>query len=122
MKTYNETNLARLNRAYEAAKDAGKAHNAAEFAKLTETNRSFLSQMLNGAVPVTDRTLQRILDALAKEGIVINASDNAQVVATGDNYGEQKILGTADERWFDLVAKKDEQIDRLLGIIEQMQK
>lgn len=121
MKTYKETNLARLNSAYEAAKDAGKAHNAAEFASLTDTNRSFLSQMLNGAVPVTDRTLQRIEDALAKAGVTINAHDQSQVVATGDNYGEQKIL-SSDERWFDLVAKKDEQIDRLLGIIEQMQK
>ena len=121
MKANVESNHARLNRAYEAARAAGKVHSSVDFANLTQTNRSFLSQMLNGSVPVTDRTLQRILDMLEQHGVTITAQDQAQVVNTGDNYGEQKILNN-DERWFDLVAEKDQQISRLLGIIENMQK
>ena len=121
MKPSNETNRERLNAAYEAAKAQGAAHSSVEFAELTNTNRSFLSQMLTGAVPVTDRTLRRIENELREHGVVITAQDQSQVVNTGDNYGEQKILSN-DERWFDLVAEKDQQISRLLGIIENMQK
>lgn len=121
MKTNAETNHAWLNRAYETAKTAGKVHTSTDFAELTNINRSFLSQMLNGSVPITDKTQQRIEEALQQHGIVIQAQDQAQVVNTGDNYGEQKILSN-DDRWFDLVAEKDQQISRLLGIIENMQK
>lgn len=100
---------------FNAAKAQGLAHTQKEFAALIGLNVSVLSTLMQGAAPLTEQMEKRILDACATAGITSNG--NAVNVNS-----PQSTANASDPRWFDLVAEKDKQIDRLLGIIEKMQK
>ena len=72
---------------------------------------------------LTEQLLRRVQNELMLKGIVLEgspitfASNNAQNVSAPVT----QTTTTTDDRWFDLVAEKDAQINRLLGIIEKMQ-
>lgn len=125
MKTDNLDNKQRLEEMYAAALNSGKCHSVNDFAALVALNRSFLSSMFGGSTPVSHKTLGKIATALEANGISFEQKDNTGTQIAGANFvagGEQKILSNDNEKWFCLVAEKDKQIDRLLGIIENMQK
>lgn len=117
-----------LRELYYCARQNGKAHTQKEFAELLGIHPANMSQFMNGAVPITHQMMRRIKDAATVAGLNVTqeGDDNtsAALVEGGDVLGghAQKNLPSQDPRWFDLVAEKDRQIDRLLGIIENMQK
>lgn len=123
-----------LRELYYSARKQGKAHTQKEFAELVGIHPANMSQFMSGSAPLTNQMLRRIKDAAAARGIVFNqdCEDNvAAVTESGDIFGghAQKNLQSSDPQWFELVARKDdqiaqkdEQINRLLSIIENMQK
>lgn len=125
MKNDKSANKQRLEELYNAALKSGKCHSVIDFASMTALNRSFLSSMFGGSTPVSDKTIEKVTKALEENGIIFEQKDNTGTQIAGSNFvagGEQKILSTDNDKWFILVAEKDKQIDRLLGIIENMQK
>jgi hypothetical protein len=127
MKKYSNA-VDELNDLYDLARKQGRAHTKKEFAELLGIHPANMSQFMSGYTTVTWQMMKRIKDAAAVAGIttVQEGDDNtaAAIVESGDVLGghAQKNLPSQDPRWFDLVAEKDRQIDRLLGIIENMQK
>lgn len=127
MKKYSNA-VDELNDLYDLARAQGRAHTKKEFAELLGIHPANMSQFMSGYTTVTWQMMKRIKDAAAVAGIttVQEGDDNTAVamVEGGDVLGghAQKNLPSQDPRWFDLVAEKDRQIDRLLGIIENMQK
>lgn len=112
----------------------GLAHNRKGFAELVGVHPANLSSFLSGYTPITDQTMSKIRNAAIAAGIiesvnapVLNAeSVNAPIAQTQNGNPTAQMT---DPRWFDLVkqkdnqiAEKDAQINRLLDIIEKMQK
>lgn len=112
---------------YRLAVAGGLVKNRKEFAKLISTAEGTLSNSLNGVPKYagTAATLVTRAEAeLLKAGVSINASgDGSMQNVTGSNnsVGLPAKNFTHEDEWFALVAKKDEQISRLLTIIEKMQ-
>lgn len=115
-----------LQELYSISRSKGLAHTQKEFAELLGVHPANISQFMNGSVPITEQMMRKIRNAAMAAGIienvntpVINAEQiNAPIAQTAN--GDASAQST-DPRWFDLVAEKDKQIDRLLGIIEKMQ-
>ena len=62
---------------------------------------------------------------LAKRGVSISPSGDgsmSNVIGSNNSVGLPTKNFTHEEEWFALVAEKDKQIDRLLSIIENLQK
>lgn len=110
------------------------AYNTARMLNLVKSQKDFAALLglskdtINGALNerdgyLTDRLLETITERMLEHGVDITNGGGTQIA--GANFvagGEQKILSNDNEKWFCLVAEKDKQIDRLLGIIENMQK
>lgn len=124
----------RLLEFYRLAVANGIVKNRKEFAALINTAEGTLSNSLNGVPKYagTASTLaKRAEDALAALGISISAAgDGSMQNINGSNnqVGVPSKNFAHEGEWFSLVAEKDkqisksqEQIDRLLTIIEKMQ-
>ena len=115
-----------LQNLYDLARQHGLANNKGEFATLIGIDRSSLSHALKDDGKVSlDNTIKSAELALLRAGVSINASgDGSMQNVTGSNnsVGVPAKNFTHEKEWFELVAEKDKQIDRLLSIIENMQK
>lgn len=108
------------------------AYNTARMLNLVKSQKDFAALLglskdtINGALNerdgyLTERLLETITERMLEHGVDITNGSGTQIA--GANFvaaGEQKILSNDNERWFDLCAEKDKQIDRLLGIIEKL--
>lgn len=118
----------RLMELYRYAVAAGLVKNRKQFAELISTAEGTLSNSLNGVPKYagTAATLVTRAEAeLAKRGVSISATGNGSmqnVTGSNNSVGLPAKNFTHEDEWFALVAKKDEQIDRLLTIIENLQK
>lgn len=118
----------RLMELYRLAVAAGLVKNRKQFAKLISTAEGTLSNSLNGVPKYagTAATLVARAEAeLAKRGVSISATGDGSmqnVVGSNNTVGMPTKNFTHEDEWFALVAEKDKQIDRLLTIIENLQK
>ena len=90
------------------------------------------NKMMKGQRKITDRTLHKVSDAcgvnfdwlLAGDGEMMPPKDGTliQLTGGGDALKDSVKIEGGSDRWFELMKKRDEQIDRLLTIIENMQK
>lgn len=113
---------------YEQVRATGKIHTRKDFAELAGIPASNISSFMSGYTPLTEQKLQNIRNAIIASGIfgsqIIEENNGTAIVDNGDmgDNAQKNLQQQSDPRWFDLVAEKDKQIDRLLGIIEKMQK
>lgn len=117
----------RLEELYRVAVAAGLVRNRKQFAKLIGTAEGTLSNSINGVPKYagTAATLVTRAEAeLLKRGVNISGTGDGstQVVGSNNNVGVPEKKFEHEGEWFALVAEKDKQIDRLLTIIENMQK
>ena len=121
MKTQEELRK-ELDRAYAAAEQAG-IESWNKLAELVGIPYPTIYRIITNKGKLTEQLLRRVQNELMLKGIVLEgspitfASNNAQNVSAPVT----QTTTTTDDRWFDLVAEKDAQINRLLGIIEKMQ-
>jgi hypothetical protein len=117
----------RLEELYRVAVAAGLVRNRKQFATLIGTAEGTLSNSINGVPKYagTAATLVTRAEAeLLKRGVNISGTGDGstQVVGSNNNVGVPEKKFEHEGEWFALVAEKDKQIDRLLTIIENMQK
>ncbi len=90
-----------------------------QFAALVGVSVKTVSNWENGGVIPASKRPQ--LESLYEKSLHMG-SGVYQSTENGDNPNDSvKIVGGSD-KWFELMKKKDEQMDRLLAIIENMQK
>lgn len=114
-------NLVRL---YGVALSAGLCKGKTDFAKLINMDPASISHAFanNGKIRI-ENVVKKTEDALTRAGIDITTGDNSTTIAGSNNsVGVPAKNFTHESEWFALVSEKDKQIDRLLGIIEKMQK
>lgn len=126
MKETQEEKREKLDRAFEAVKEAAGIKNWPEFAEFVNMPYPSVYRVVTGRTGVTDSFIRRLTTELALKGISLDGEPVAiaQNVSApvAQNNTAPVTQTTEDARWFDLVAEKDNQISRLLGIIENMQK
>lgn len=109
----------------EALKEAGLIYNDADFCKKVGLSRSHLSEMRQGKKPITALTLQRMREAFPTFFAIGMDGEQQRTMANDDKalltalaeIGEQRKLVAQSQG---LIAKNQEQIDRLLLIIEKL--
>ena len=126
-----ETKKSRLQQLFELARTYGLAHNKGEFATLIGVENSTLSHAMkdDGKIKI-DNVINKAEHALLKAGISLDdyGTHTGEIrngnVQTGNNnqIGIPPKKFESEKEWFALVAEKDKQIDRLLGIIESFTK
>ena len=112
-----------LNKLFCAAADQLQVTSWTEFAKLVDVPYPTIYRIVNNKIPLSPKMYRRIQSALKEKGLVIEDSHATTASNTAQNITAPvtQTTTTTDERWFDLVAEKDAQINRLLCIIEKMQ-
>lgn len=123
-----------LQELFDTARSKGLAHTKKEFAELVGIHPANFSSFLSGYTIVTEQRMRKIRNAAIVAGIIgdFNAHAlNAENINAADTQTQNGNLveKTTDSRWFDLIkrkddqiAEKDAQINRLLSIIEKMQR
>lgn len=109
----------------EGLKDAGFVYNDADFCKKVGLSRSHVSEIRKGKKPVTELTIQRTRRAFPSffndddvgEQQRTQVNDDQALLRALDEIGEQRKLVSQSQG---LIAKNQEQIDRLLLIIEKL--
>jgi len=96
---------------YDAALKFGLVHNQKEFAKLVGISETTISQMLNGTITISNRTMKHVDDAISAKGIHIEGNGNA--TATGPNSTAQVLSG-------DLSALIKEMGEQRVAFMEQL--
>lgn len=123
-----ENDKVKLAQLFEIAKGHGIVHNKGEFASLIGVDNSSLSHALKGDGKIkVENVVTKAEHALMKLGVALDNNaqgDNSMQNVSGSNnqIGVPPKNFSHEQEWFGLVAEKDKQIDRLLGIIENMQK
>lgn len=127
MKTQEELRK-ELNKAFCAANEQAHVTSWTEFAKFVDIPYPTIYRYVNSKANMTESMLTRINRELATKGVTIESSTITIASNTAQNVNAPVTQTTTDERWFDLVqrkddqiAEKDAQINRLLSIIEKMQ-
>lgn len=109
----------------EDMKAAGMFYNDADLSKKAGFSRSHISEMRSGKKPVTDLTLIRLRETFPSyfakdeegEQARTTANEGEALLRALDEIGEQRKLVAQSQG---LIAKNQEQIDRLLLIIEKL--
>lgn len=109
----------------EDLKKAGLIYNDADLCNKVGFSRSHISEIRAGKKPVTELTIQRIKKAFPSFFSAGDVSECQRAPANGDTallraldeIGEQRKLVSQSQG---LIAKNQEQIDRLLQIIEKL--
>lgn len=127
MKTTEELRK-ELNRLYCAAANQKHIASWTDFAKLVGVPYPTIYRIVNDKTPLSEKMYKRIVYELGLAGVIIEGGATVQGSGTAQNISAPLTNSpitnnntTTDERWFALVAEKDAQINRLLGIIEKMQ-
>lgn len=92
-------------------------------------SQSYVASLLNGTNPIGKKTAKKWADefGLSETWLLTGIGEpiNSSVIQNnenGDNYnGAGMTVNKSDAEYLALLKKKDEQIDRLLTIIENMQ-
>lgn len=116
----------KLQELYDLARVNNLASSKREFAEFIGIDVSSLSHALkdDGRVSLSN-TIQKAEHALMKSGVVINGMGDGSiqnVSGSNNSIGVPSKNFAHESDWFALIAEKDKQIDRLLTIIENMQK
>ena len=109
----------------EDLKNGGFIYNDADFCKKVGLSRSHVSEMRAGKKPFTALTMQRVRDTFPEFFVDGDDGEHLRTPANGDaallkaltEIGEQRKLVSQSQS---LIAKNQEQIDRLLLIIEKL--
>lgn len=109
----------------EDIKKAGLIYNDADLCNKVGFSRSHISEIRSGKKPVTELTIQRIKKAFPSFFLVHSDEDCQRTTANEsdpllralEEIGEQRKLVSQSQN---LIAKNQEQIDRLLLIIEKL--
>lgn len=106
----------------EALKMAGKVYNDADFARKTGLSSSFVSEMKSGKKPFTGATRKKIEETFPDsfadgDGVEHKETDDTPLLRALEEIGEQRKLVAQSQG---LIEKNQEQIDRLLAIIEKL--
>ena len=124
MKTQKELRE-ELDRAYCAAAEQAGIESWNKLAEYVGIPYTSIYRVITDRGSLTESLLRRVQMTLASKGVHIEGSPFANNTKsnsnTAQNVNAPVTQTTTDERWFDLVAEKDAQINRLLGIIEKMQ-
>lgn len=99
----------------------------AEIAEKIDVKSTYLSDMINGRVPLTESVCQKISEVFHID-IPIEHQQSLKQQQYYGGYGNSNDCHTEHtDRWFDLLeakekslAKSQEQIDKLLAIISQL--
>lgn len=115
-----------LNCAYCAANEQAHIPSWVEFARFVGVPYPTIYRYVYKQGTITESMLRRIWRELKEKGITFdnNTITGAATIIQNVTALQNSPIeaNTTDQRWFDLVKEKDVQIDRLLGIIEKMQK
>ena len=111
-----------LNRLYCATADQKGVSSWTEFAAFVGIPYPTIYRYVNQKSNMTESMYRRICNELLIKGVVIEDAPISPVIQNAQNVNAPVNQTTTDAKWFDLVAEKDVQISRLLGIIENMQK
>lgn len=129
MKKTNQEMREELNRAYCAAVEQKGVKNWGEFAKLLGIPEPTMYRIISEDGKISAQMLRRVYVECAVRGIKIEGSDIAFATNNAQNVNAPVTQNAENPQWFELVARKDdqiaqkdEQINRLLSIIENMQK
>lgn len=113
----------RLKQAIEAS-----GFSVASFASRANVDPSNFGKMLDGKQKITNKTIDKLCSAhnLSTDWLKFGKGEMYSSVQQnnrrGDNYqGDGMIVNKSNDDFFELLKKKDEQIDRLITIIEKMQ-
>lgn len=112
----------------------GKIFNARDFSERIHKSNTFVSDLLSGRRDISSKTAQAIaagfpemnvrwlLDPECTEMLVTSGSTHISNAGNVNN-GRDQLIGAADDyrTLCETVARQQEFIDRLLGIIEKMQ-
>lgn len=122
MKTQEELRK-ELNRLYCAASEQAGVGSWSDFARLVDVPYVTLYRYINSQANITESMLKRIANELAAKNVTFESSPITIGSNTAQNVNAPvtQTTNANDDRWFLLVAEKDAQISRLLGIIEKMQ-
>ena len=109
------------------ARTQGKAENQKEFAKMIQLDAGYLSQLLNGAKPITRQMLKRIRDAVAIAGVIVEGNGNATATApgstaqvlSGDLSALIKEMGEQRLAYMEQLRTKDLQIAECLQMLKE---
>lgn len=109
----------------EEIRAAGMFYNDADLAKKAGFSRSHISEMRSGKKPVTDLTIMRLHETFPSffsgeadgDPQRTTANEGEALLRALDEIGEQRKLVAQSQG---LIAKNQEQIDRLLLIIEKL--
>lgn len=98
-----------------------------DLADLFGCNQNFISDIENGKKPMPVYKLEILKekygDITEKDNPMMAEGNNIiQQSGKGDNITQQQADGNTVNRFISLLEKKDEQIDRLLTIIEKLNK
>ena len=108
----------KLRELYDLAREKGLCRRQKEFAALIGTDQSTVSHCLKG-----DEKYSKTVETLvcrAKAALFSNGVGSSIQVGDNNSNGIDPKNFANEDRWFVLVAEKDRQIDRLLSIIEGM--
>lgn len=122
MKTQEELRK-ELDRAYTAAAEQAGIESWNKLAELVGIPYPTIYRIITNKGKLTEQLLRRVQNELTLKGIILEGAPITYASNTAQNVTAPvtQTTTTTDERWFDLVAEKDAQINRLLGIIEKMQ-
>lgn len=122
MKTQEELRK-ELNRLYCAASEQAGVGSWSDFARLVDVPYVTLYRYINSQANITESMLKRIANELTAKNVTFESSPITIGSNTAQNVNAPvtQTTNANDDRWFSLVAEKDAQISRLLGIIEKMQ-
>ena len=101
---------------------AGKVYNDADFARKTGLKQSFVSEMKSGKKPFTGATRKKIEETFpdffadGDDGGHKENADTPLLRALAEISEQRKLVAKSQS----LVEKNQEQIDRLLAIIEKL--
>lgn len=122
MKTQEELRK-ELDSAYAAAAEQAGIESWNKLAELVGIPYPTIYRIITNKGKLTEQLLRRVQNELRLKGVVLEGSPITFASNTAKNVSAPvtQTTTTTDGRWFDLVAEKDAQINRLLGIIEKMQ-
>lgn len=113
----------KLNSCYNELHYAGKVNTKKEFAEIIGISYPNLIQAMKGDEKyLTDRLLIKINHIMENRPRITTGDNNTQVAGNGNNINNASTIGKALDEIAEqrkLVSKSQEQIDRLISIIEK---
>lgn len=105
----------------------GQVYNASDFARKLDINRSQLSDTINGKRTLSPNVAERVKASFPEVNIKWLLEETCTQMLVGNETQTDAAPATAPtgydvESLLKTIEKQQEQIDRLLGIIEKLQK